>query len=453
MDPQMMAPIMFGTVLIFIFCGYPVAFALGGTSIIFAAIGVGMDFFDFNFLNSMPNRIFGIMSNGVLLAIPYFIFMGTMLEKSKLAEDLLQTIGQLFGPIRGGLAMAVVFVGALLAAATGVVGASVVAMGMISLPVMLRYGYQKELATGVIAASGTLGQIIPPSVVLIVLADQLGCSVSDLFKGALVPGVMLATCFALYVGILAAVKPELAPALPLSERTMTKKVLIRRVLLVMLPPLVLILLVLGSIFTGFATPTDAGAFGAIGAMGLAAANRRLNKLAIMETTEATSRLTCMVIFLLIGSTAFALVFRKFGGDLWIEDILTNMPGGLIGALIVANLTIFILGFFIDFFEIAFIVVPLLGPVFINEFADEFQALYNISPEMIPIWFGIMVAMNLQTSFLTPPFGFSLFYLKGVCPPEVKTTQIYRGVLPFIAIQVVALIVVIVFPQTVLWLTN
>jgi tripartite ATP-independent transporter DctM subunit len=453
MDPQMMAPIMFGTVLIFIFCGYPVAFALGGTSIIFAAIGVGMDFFDFNFLNSMPNRIFGIMSNGVLLAIPYFIFMGTMLEKSKLAEDLLQTIGQLFGPIRGGLAMAVVFVGALLAAATGVVGASVVAMGMISLPVMLRYGYQKELATGVIAASGTLGQIIPPSVVLIVLADQLGCSVSDLFKGALVPGVMLATCFALYVGILAAVKPKLAPALPLSERTMTKKVLIRRVLLVMLPPLVLILLVLGSIFTGFATPTDAGAFGAIGAMGLAAANRRLNKLAIMETTEATSRLTCMVIFLLIGSTAFALVFRKFGGDLWIEDILTNMPGGLIGALIVANLTIFILGFFIDFFEIAFIVVPLLGPVFINEFADEFQALYNISPEMIPIWFGIMVAMNLQTSFLTPPFGFSLFYLKGVCPPEVKTTQIYRGVLPFIAIQVVALIVVIVFPQTVLWLTN
>ena len=255
------------------------------------------------------------------------------------------------------------------------------------------------------------------------------------------------------MGILAAVKPKLAPALPLSERTMTKKVLIRRVLLVMLPPLVLILLVLGSIFTGFATPTDAGAFGAIGAMGLAAANRRLNKLAIMETTEATSRLTCMVIFLLIGSTAFALVFRKFGGDLWIEDILTNMPGGLIGALIVANLTIFILGFFIDFFEIAFIVVPLLGPVFINEFADEFQALYNISPEMIPIWFGIMVAMNLQTSFLTPPFGFSLFYLKGVCPPEVKTTQIYRGVLPFIAIQVVALIVVIVFPQTVLWLTN
>jgi tripartite ATP-independent transporter DctM subunit len=441
MDPQVMAPIMFGMVLCFIFCGYPVAFSLGGTSIIFAAIGAGMGFFDFRFLNSMPNRIFGIMGNGVLLAIPYFIFMGTTLEKSKLAEDLLHTIGQLFGPVRGGLAMAVVFVGALLAAATGVVGASVVAMGMISLPVMLRYGYQKELATGVIAASGTLGQIIPPSIVLIVLADQLGTSVTDLFRGALVPGVILACCFALYVGVIAALRPELAPALPLEERGMPKKVLARRVLLVLMPPLVLILLVLGSIFAGFATPTDAGAFGAIGAMGLAATNKRLNWGMLKETTEATSRLTCMVIFLLIGSTAFALVFRKFGGDLWIEDILTNLPGGLVGALVVANLTIFILGFFIDFFEIAFIVVPLLGPVFRDQFGVD------------PVWFGVMVAMNLQTSFLTPPFGFSLFYLKGVCPPEVKTTHIYRGVLPFIVIQLIVLLVVIAFPQTVLWLVH
>lgn len=433
------APCMFISVLLMIFSGYPVAFSLGGTSLIFAFIGVQNGFFQWGYLFAMFERSFGIMSNYVLLAVPFFIFMGTMLEKSKLAEDLLETIGQLFGPIRGGLAIAVVFVGALLAAATGVVGASVVAMGMISLPVMLRYNYQKELATGVIAASGTLGQIIPPSVVLVVLADQIGTNVGDLFRGALTPGLLLAGSFALYVFILSHIKKDLAPALPVESRSLKAGELKKRVLWVLLPPLLLILIVLGSIFAGVATPTEAGALGAVGAMILASLNRRLNLKALKGTMEDTSRLTCMVMFLLLGSTLFALVFRGFDGDLWIEDMLLNLPGGLIGAIIVANLAIFILGFFIDFFEIAFIVVPLLAPVFIERFGVH------------PAWFGVMVAMNLQTSFLTPPFGFALFYLKGVCPEGVKTAHIYRGVVPFIIIQLLVLIAVICKPEIVTWI--
>jgi tripartite ATP-independent transporter DctM subunit len=410
---------------------------LGGTALIFACAGVAMGFFDWALMFAFPERIFGIMSNYVLLAVPFFIFMGTMLEKSRLAEDLLTTIGALFGPIRGGLALAVVFVGALLAAATGVVGASVVAMGLISLPVMQRYGYAPWLSTGVITASGTLGQIIPPSVVLIVLADQLGVSVGDLFVGALVPGIMLASMFALFIIAVAIVNPDAAPALPEEARTERGAALFKRVLLVMVPPLVLILLVLGSIFAGIATPTEAGALGAMGAMGLAAVNRRLTMPALKGAMGETTRLTSMVMFLLIGSTAFALVFRGLYGDVWIESLLTDLPGGKVGLLVVANLTIFLLGFFIDFFEIAFIILPLLAPV---------AQVMGIDM----VWFGVVIAMNLQTSFLTPPFGFSLFYLRSVTPKEIPTTDIYKGVIPFICIQVIALGMVIAFPELVTW---
>ncbi len=430
-----LGPVMFVVALGLIFTGYPVAFSLGGTALAFAVLGVQLGYFDFALMYAMPERTFGIMANYTLLAVPFFIFMGTMLERSRLAEDLLRTIGMLFGSMRGGLALAVVFVGALLAAATGVVGASVVAMGAISLPVMLRYGYDDRLATGVIAASGTLGQIIPPSVVLVVLADQMGLSVGDLFMGALIPGVMLACLYGLYVVIVAALKPDWAPALPESERDLKGTALLRQVLMVMVPPLVLILLVLGSIFMGIATPTEAGALGAVGATSLALINGRLTLVALRQTMQETTRLTSMVIFLLLGSTAFALVFRGLYGDIWIEDLLTNLPGGKIGLLVVANLAIFILGFFIDFFEIAFIILPLIVP-----------AATVLGIDMV--WFGVMIGMNLQTSFLTPPFGFALFYLRGVCPPEVSTMSIYKGAIPFIGIQLLGLVLICVFPELV-----
>jgi tripartite ATP-independent transporter DctM subunit len=432
LNPELLGPLMFAVALVLIFTGYPVAFSLGGTALCFAFIGVSQGLFDWTLMLALPERIFGIMGNTVLLAVPFFIFMGTMLERSKLAEDLLTTIGALFGSLRGGLALAVVFVGALLAAATGVVGASVVAMGMISLPVMLRYGYSQQLSAGVITASGTLGQIIPPSVVLVVLADQLGVSVGDLFVGSLVPGLMLAGMYALYVVFIAAVNPAAAPALPPEARSERGAALLARVVKVMAPPLVLILLVLGSIFAGVATPTEAGALGAVGAMALAAVNGRLTMDAVRGTIEETTRLTTMVVFLLIGSTAFALVFRGLYGDFWIEELLTNLPGGRVGLLVVANLAIFILGFFIDFFEIAFIILPLLVP-----------AARVLGIDLV--WFGVMIGMNLQTSFLTPPFGFSLFYLRGVAPPEMPTTSIYRGALPFIGIQLVGLVLIILFP--------
>ena len=435
MGAEWLAPLMFAGAFLLIFSGYPVAFSLGGTALIFSAVGIQFGYFDWSLLFALPNRTFGVMSNYVLLAVPYFIFMGVILEKSRLAEDLLKTMGQLFGPLRGGLGLAVVFVGALLAAATGVVGASVVAMGMISMPVMLRYGYSKELASGVITASGTLGQIIPPSIVLVVLADQMGISVGDLFIGALGPGLALATLFALYAGIVALMKPESAPALPESERVEIGWKLLSRVALVMLPPLILILLVLGSIFAGIATPTEAGALGAVGAMALAAVNGRMSLDALRATMEETTKLTSMVMFLLIGSTAFALVFRGLYGDIWIQDLLTNLPGGIVGFLIVTNLTVFLLGFFIDFFEIAFIIIPLLAP-----------AAQQLGIDLV--FFGVMIGMNLQASFLTPPFGFALFYLRGVAPPEVSTPDIYRGAVPFICIQLAALLLVILFPELV-----
>lgn len=417
-------PAMFVTVLAMIFTGYPVAFALGGTALIFALIGSAFDMFPLPLLFAMPERTFGTMSNFTLLAVPFFIFMGTILEKSKLAEQLLETIGLLFGRFRGGLAIGVIFVGALLAAATGVVGASVTAMGLISLPVMLRNGYKDELSLGTIAASGTLGQIIPPSIVLIVLGDQMGVPVGSLFRAAMIPGLALTVAYALYVGIIAYLKPELAPALPMEMRVSGVK-LLKRVIVSLIPPLALILVVLGSIFAGVATPTEAGALGSVGAMVLALMNRSLTLDALQKAMEETSRLTIMVVFLLIGSTAFALVFRGFDGDIWIEGMLTGIPGGALGFLLVVNLVVFILGFFIDFFEIAFIIVPLIVPA---------AAILGVDLT----WLGIVLAVNLQTSFLTPPFGFSLFYLRGVTPDDIPTTSIYRGVLPFICIQLVVL---------------
>ena len=417
-------PTMFVVVLAMIFSGFPVAFVLGGVALLFALVGTAFGAFDLVLLYALPERTFGTMSNFTLLAVPFFIFMGTVLEKSKLAEQLLETIAVLFGRFRGGLAIGVIFVGALLAAATGVVGASVTAMGLISLPVMLRNGYKEEISLGVISASGTLGQIIPPSIVLIVLGDQMGVSVGDLFRAALMPGLALTGAYALYVAVIALVKPEVAPALPVEMR-MSGLPLLKRVVVSLLPPLALIVVVLGSIFAGVATPTEAGALGSVGAMVLAAMNRSLSMDALKRAMEETSRLTIMVVFLLIGSTAFALVFRGFDGDLWIESMLVGIPGGALGFLLVVNLVVFLLGFFIDFFEIAFIIVPLIVPAAVILGVDL-------------TWLGIVLAVNLQTSFLTPPFGFSLFYLRGVTPDTIPTTSIYRGVIPFIVIQLVVL---------------
>jgi len=433
MAEDVLAPLMFVTVFAFVFSGYPVAFSLGGTALIFAAIGIQLGVLDLGLLNAFPLRVFGILSNTVLLAVPFFVLMGTVLERSKLAEDLLVTMGELFGAVRGGLALAVVVVGTLLAAATGVVGASVVAMGVISLPVMLRHGYSPALSSGVICASGTLGQIVPPSIVLVVLGDQLGVGVGDLFVGALRPGLLLAGMYGVYVLIAAWGWPSMAPALPPPEGG--RRGLLGKVVRVMIPPLLLVVLVLGSIFAGLATPTDAGAVGAIGAIGLALVQRRLSLAALREAVDQTTQTTSMVMMLLVGSTMFALVFRGLGGDLLVEDLLTDLPGGKWGLLVVANLAIFVLGFFIDFFEIAFILLPLLVP-----------AARAVGIDLV--WFGVLIGMNLQTSFLTPPFGFALFYLRGVAPPEVTTTMVYRGVAPFIAIQVVGLAIVALFPELV-----
>jgi len=415
---------MFIGALALIFTGYPVAFALAGTAMLFAVIGWMAGVFDPILFMAMPERTFGTMSNFTLLAVPFFIFMGTVLEKSRLAEELLETFGMLFGRLRGGVALAVIIVGALLAAATGVVGASVTAMGLISLPVMLRNDYEEGYSLGVIAASGTLGQIIPPSIVLIVLGDQLGVSVGGLFAAAMIPGLILTGSYAIYALAIAWIRPEVAPAMkPVAGMTTGKLVI--RVLRSLVPPLALILIVLGSIFAGVATPTEAGALGAVGAMGLAALNRSMGLGTLLAAMRETTRLTVMVVFLLIGSTAFALVFRGLDGDLWIEQILSGLPGGAIGFLIVVNLFVFFLGFFIDFFEIAFIIVPLIAPAAVALGVDL-------------TWLGIVLAVNLQTSFLTPPFGFSLFYLRGVTPANITTTKIYRGVLPFIVIQLIVL---------------
>jgi len=440
MITEWLGPAMFAGALALLSLGYPVAFSLGGVAILFGIFGMALGVFDPIFLTAMPQRIFGIMNNFTLLAIPYFIFMGAMLEKSGIAEDLLETMGSLFGRIRGGLAVAVVVVGALLAATTGVVAATVVTMGLISLPTMLRYGYNKDLASGVIAASGTLGQIIPPSIVLVVLADQLGISVGDLFLGSVIPGLMMAGAFVVHVLAIAFFRPDMAPALP-SEMTDTRGgKLFVKIIKVMVPPLALILLVLGSIFFGIATPTEAGALGCLGAMILAAVKGQLKIKGLREVCDRTLRTTSMVIFILIGSTAFSLVFRGLNGDRFIADALLNLPGGEVGFLLVSMATIFILGFFIDFFEIAFIVVPLFAPI-----------AQQIGIDLV--WYGVIIGANMQTSFLTPPFGFALFYLRGIAPKEITTGNIYRGVIPFIVLQLLVLVSIIAFPQLVSWLPS
>ncbi len=432
--------LMFAGALGMLLLGYPVAFTLGGTAIVFSAIGIATGSFKLGLWGSMPLQVFDTMSNYTLLAIPYFIFMGAMLEKSGIAERLLETIGILFGRVRGGLALAAIFVGALLAATTGVVAATVVAMGLISLPIMLRYGYDRALATGTIAASGTLGQIIPPSVVLVVLADQLGVSVGDLFVGSLLPGLLMTAAFAIYVGAIALLRPEAAPALPIEVCQMPAGALLRRVLGAMLPPLLLILLVLGSIFFGLATPTEAGAVGSVGAIVLALLNGQLTWKSLRAVCDSTLRISTMVVFILLGSTAFSLVFRGLRGERVMRDLLLNLPGGQVGFLVFSMAVVFFLGFFIDFFQIAFIIVPLFAPV-----AQQYG--------LDLVWYGVVIGTNLQTSFLTPPFGFALFYLRGIAPPEVTTGDIYRGAVPFVAVQLLVLIAIVVFPQIVNFLPS
>lgn len=430
-----MAPIMFGALVLFLLCGYPVAFALAANGLFFGLIGIDVGLLKPELMQALPNRVFGIMQNDTLLAIPFFSFMGLILERSGMAEDLLDTIGQLFGPIRGGIAYAVIFVGALLAATTGVVAASVISMGLISLPLMLKYGYDKKLASGVIAASGTLAQIIPPSLVLIVMADQLGRSVGDMYQGAFLPGLVLTGFYAMYVLLVTLIKPEAAPALPLEARSLRGMALFNRAIVALLPPLVLIFLVLGTIFLGIATPTEGGGMGAAGALLLALFKRRLTWSLLRQALDSTTKLSCFVLFILVGSTVFGLVFRGVNGDLWVEHLLTALPGGQLGFLIVVNILFFCLAFFLDFFELAFILVPLVGPV-----ADKLG--------IDLIWFGVLLGVNMQTSFMHPPFGFALFYLRSVAPKVVKTTEIYWGAVPFVVIQVMMVALIIAFPKLV-----
>ncbi len=424
------AIVMLAAAIALLMLGYPVAFTLGATAMLFGGLHLGLDFFAL-----LPLRIWGIMTNFTLLAVPLFVFMGVILEKSGLAEELLETMGRLFGRLRGGMGVSIVIVGALLAATTGVVGATVVTMAVIALPVMLKHGYKAELATGTIAASGTLGQIVPPSIVLILLGDIVGVPVGKLFMAAVTPGLLLIGIFMLYILLLAKWRPSQAPALSVDDRDGS---LLPRVIKSLIPPLALVFAVLGSIFFGIASPTESAAVGALGAMLLAAAHRRLNLANLRQAMRSTTRMTSMVFLILIGATAFGLVFRGLGGDDLVHRVMTDLPGGEWGFLLLSMLIIFILGFFLDFIEISFIVVPILAPIAIHLGID-------------PLWFAVLIALNLQTSFLTPPFGFSLFYLKAAAPPGVRMEQIYRGILPFVAIQIAALVGVALFPQIALWL--
>jgi len=430
-----MAPIIFASMIVFLLVGFPVAFALAANGVVFGLIGIELGLLGPQLFQALPDRIYGVMANETLLAVPFFTFMGLILERSGMAEDLLDTIGQLFGPIRGGLAYAVIFVGALLAATTGVVAASVISMGLISLPIMLRYGYDKRLATGVIAASGTLAQIIPPSLVLIVMADQLGKSVGDMYAGAFIPGFVLTALYAVYVLIVSFVKPHWVPALPLEARSLRGAKLLLRVLTTLVPPLMLIFLVLGTIFLGIATPTEGGAMGATGALIMALVRKRLNMKLLKQAMESTARLTTFVVFILIGARVFSLTFYGVDGHHWVEHLLVNLPGGKIGFLIVVNLLIFVLAFFLDYFELSFIVVPLLGPVAEKLGIDL-------------IWFGVLLGVNMQTSFLHPPFGFALFFLRSVAPASVKSSDIYWGAIPFVFIQIIMVGLIIAFPNLV-----
>ncbi|VAX19503.1 TRAP dicarboxylate transporter, DctM subunit, unknown substrate 6 [hydrothermal vent metagenome] len=416
--------------------GYPVAFTLGGVAFGFGLLGFGLDFF-----NLLPLRVWGIMTNFTLLAVPLFVFMGVTLEKSGLAEDLLETMALLFGKIRGGMAVSVVIVGALLAASTGIVGATVVTMGLLALPTMLKRGYQPELATGVIASSGTLGQIIPPSIILVLLGDIMSISVGDLFLAAVTPGLLLIFLYIVWILTVSKLKPDVAPAIPKEERdAMSGTELMARVGKALVPPLFLMIAVLGSIFMGIASPTESAAMGGVGALLLTFLNKRFSLKALKESVETTTQLTTMIFIIFVGATTFGLVFRGLGGDDFVRDFIESAPMGEHGALLLVMGTLFILGFFLDFIEITFIVIPIIAPIMIDLGFD-------------PIWFGILVAMNLQTSFLTPPFGFSLFYLKGVAPPSITTGVLYRGIIPFIVIQLIALTAIIMFPDLALWLPN
>ena len=442
---------MFFMVCLVLMLGYPVAFSLAGTALIFAAVGSVFGVFDPTFFGAFPSRIFGTMTNVTLMAVPLFIFMGVMLEKSRLAEDLLENMAALFGRLRGGLGYAVVIVGMLLAASTGIVGATVVTMGLMSLPTMLKQKYDPALATGTICATGTLGQIIPPSIALVLLGDIMSTayqqaqinqgifspktvSVGDLFVGALIPGLILVALYLLYIFIYSHLKADVAPAYKNAERS-TSAI---SILSGLLPPMVLIFIVLGSILAGAATPTEAAGVGAFGAAVIALGKGQLNYIRLQEVVRETLKITSMVFMILLGATVFSLVFRGYGGDELVQSLFVDIPGGKIGALIVVMLVIFLLGFILDFIEITFVVVPIVGPILLAMGFD-------------PVSLGIMIAINLQTSFLTPPFGFALFYLRGVAPASIATSTIYRGVIPFIAIQLLLLIIIACWPELVTWL--
>ena len=414
-----------------LFRSYPVAFTLGAVAMLFGIPLLGLDFF-----NLLPLRIWGVMTNFTLLAVPLFVFMGVILEKSGLAEDLIETMGLVFARLRGGLTVSIVLIGGLLAATTGVVGATVVTMGVIALPSLLKHRYQPELACGTIAAAGTLGQLIPPSIVLILLADVIGIPVGRLFVAAVGPGLILIALFIGFIVVYTRLRPELAPTM--DRAALDDRGLARRVIASLLPPLVLVVAVLGSIFFGVASPTESAAVGALGAMVLAAGHRRLTRAKFVEAMRSTTRLTSMVFLILVGATAFGLVFRGLGGDGLVEQIMTTLPGGVWGFILISMLVIFLLGFFLDFLEICFIVVPILAPIAVQLGVD-------------PLWFAVLIAVNLQASFLTPPFGFSLFYLKAAAPPQITISQIYRGVVPFIIIQIVTLLILMIFPRLTLWL--
>lgn len=449
---SIIALIMFLVVILVLMTGYPVAFTLAGVALLFAILGNFISGFDSTLMYALPSRMYGIMTNETLIAVPLFIFMGVTLERSKVAEQLLETMSELFGALRGGLAYSVIVVGMLLAASTGIVGATVVTMGLLSLPTMLKKNYDPALSSGIICASGTLGQIIPPSIILVLLGDVISTayqqaqmdlgifsprtiSISDLFAGALIPGLLLVFFYVCYVFFITLTRPN---ALPAIDHVAHTNKLWRRALSALLPPILLIFAVLGSIIAGLATPTEASSVGAIGALILAAANKQLDLSCLRYILERTTFVTCMVFAIFIGASVFSLVFRAYGGDAAVHAFLTQLPGGVFTAMAVVMLVMFLLGFVLDFIEITFVVVPIVGPILLAMGVD-------------PVWLGIMIALNLQTSFLTPPFGFALFYLRGVAPSGVSTQHIYRGVIPFIAIQLMVLMVVAKWPQLTTWL--
>ena len=432
---DVMPPLMFGGLVIFLLIGFPAAFSLAAVGLAFGFTSIAIGLFPEAWLFNLPLRVFNILSNDLLLAIPFFTLMGAILERCGLAEDLLEGTGQLFGKVPGGLAYAVILVGAILGAITGTVAASVIAMGMISLPVMMRYGYDMRIATGVIAASGTITQVIPPSLVLIVLGDQLGQSVGDMYAGAIGPSFLQLALFIGFIAVVSVVAPRKVPPLPPEALVPRDWRLWWRVLKGMVPSIVLIFMVLGTIFMGLATPTEAGAMGAVGALGLAALNGRLSWPLVRQAMSNTTRITAMVIFILIGATVFSLVFQGVDGGIWIEHLLSYVPGGSTGFLVFVNVFIFFLAFFLDFFEIAFIVIPLLAPVAKSLGIDL-------------VWFGVLICINMQTSFMHPPFGFALFYLRGIAPKEVRTSDIYWGAIPWLFLQLVLVAIVIFWPESV-----